>query len=401
MMTASSKPLEGIRILDLSRILAGPWCSMLLGDLGADVIKVERPGRGDDTRAWGPPFVGPESAYYLSVNRNKRSVCLDLKEARGLEIAQGLAARSDVVLQNFAPGVVDRLGLGYEALSALNPRLVYCSLSAFGLDGPYVERKGYDALVQAMGGLMSITGEPDGPPTKVGVAVTDVLAGLYAKSGILAALWERERSGRGQHVDVALLDSLVASLVNQTQSYLVTGEAPGRLGSAHPSIVPYQPFEAADGSLLVAVGNDAQFAALCGLLGRPELATDPRFVDNAARVASREVLVGLLGEVFRTRELAHWVGACEEAGVPAGPVQDLAATFADPQLRHRGVVVEVDHPTAGRLPMVANPIRMSRSELTVDRPPPTLGQHTDEVLAEVLGLSEVELAGLRRDGVIA
>jgi len=402
--------LGHLRVLDLSRVLAGPWASQVLADLGADVVKVERPGAGDDTRRWGPPWLRDargeetgESAYFLSANRGKRSVTIDLARPEGQALVRRLAARADVLLENFRVDGLEQYGLGYAALAALNPRLVYCSITGFGQTGPYRHRAGYDFLLQAMGGLMSVTGAPDGAPgggpMKVGVAVTDVLTGMYAATAVLAALAHRERSGLGQHVDLSLLDVQVAMLANQAQSYLTTGEAPGRLGNAHPSIVPYQAFAAADGHLVLAVGNDGQFARLCGVLGRPALATDPRFATNTARVEHRGELLALLEPALVARPAAAWITALEAAGVPCGPINDLRQVFDDPQVRHRGIRQEVDHPSAGRAALVASPIRLSRTPVEPPSAPPTLGQHTDEVLAE-LGLAEAEVRSLRDAAVI-
>ncbi len=402
--------LGHLRVLDLSRVLAGPWASQVLADLGADVIKVERPGEGDDTRRWGPPWlldahgeVTGESSYFLSANRGKRSVTIDLARPEGQALVRRLAGRADVLLENFRVGGLEQHGLGYAELSALNPRLVYCSITGFGQTGPYRHRAGYDFLLQGMGGLMSVTGAPDGAPgggpMKVGVAVTDVLTGMYAATAVLAALAHRERSGRGQHVDLSLLDVQVAMLANQAQAYLTTGEPPGRLGNAHPSIVPYQAFATADGHLVLAVGNDGQFARLCAVLGRPALAVDPRFASNAARVEHRAALLAVLEPALAERPSAAWLGALEAAGVPCGPINDLRQVFDDPQVRHRGMRQEVEHPAGGRAALVASPIRLSGTPVALPSPPPTLGQHTDEVLAE-LGLPAAEVAALRAAAVI-
>ncbi len=404
-------PLAHLRVLDLSRVLAGPWASQLLADLGAEVIKVERPGAGDDTRGWGPPWLRdregrdtPESAYFASANRGKRSVTVDLARPEGRELVRRLAARSDALLENHKVGGLARHGLGYEDLAAVNPGLVYCSITGFGQTGPYRHRAGYDFLIQGMGGLMSVTGEPDGAPgggpMKVGVAITDLLTGMYAAVAVLAALAERDRTGRGRHVDLALLDVQVATLANQAQAYLATGRAPGRLGNAHPSIVPYQRFATRDGHLVLAVGNDGQFARFCEVAGAPQLARDPRFATNAGRVTHRAALVPELERRFAERTSREWIEALEAAGVPCGPIHDLAQVFEDPQMRHRGMRLEVAHPVAGRVPLVASPIRLSGPPLDPPSAPPTLGQHTREVLGEVLGLDEAELDGLSARGVI-
>jgi crotonobetainyl-CoA:carnitine CoA-transferase CaiB-like acyl-CoA transferase len=399
--------LSHLRVLDLSRVLAGPWASQLLADLGAEVWKVERPGAGDDTRRWGPPWLRDragretgESSYFASTNRGKRSVTIDFTRPEGQALVRRLAGRADVLLENFKVGDLARHGLSYADLAPDCPRLVYCSITGFGQTGPYRHRAGYDFLIQAMGGLMSITGAPDGEPMKVGVAVTDLLTGLYAAAAVLAALASRERTGRGQHVDLALLDVQVAMLANQAQAYLASGVAPGRLGNAHPSIVPYQAFATRDGSVVLAVGNDGQFARLCAAAGRPELAADPRFATNAARVAHRDALVPLLAALLVTRTSAEWTAALAGEDVPCGPILDLAGVFADPQVIHRGLRVEAEHPLAGRIPLVASPIRLSGTPLAPPRPPPLLGEQTDELLRGLLGLEAGELEALRRKGVI-
>jgi crotonobetainyl-CoA:carnitine CoA-transferase CaiB-like acyl-CoA transferase len=403
--------LGHLRVLDLSRVLAGPWASQVLADLGADVIKVERPGGGDDTRGWGPPYLRDargaetgESAYFASANRGKRSIAIDLSRPEGQDVARRLAARCDVVIENFKVGVLTRLGLGYDRLAAENPGLVYCSITGFGQTGPYRHRAGYDFLIQGMGGLMSVTGAPDGAPggapMKVGVAVTDVMTGMYAATAILAALAHRERSGRGQHIDLALLDVQVAMLANQAATFLATGIPPGRLGNAHPSIVPYQAFATRDGYVLLAVGNDAQFARLCDVAGRPDLAADPRFATNAGRVVNRDVLVPALEALLAARTSRSWIEALEAAGVPCGPVNDLAEVFEDPQVVHRGLRVELQHPVAGTVPVVRSPIRLSGTPVVHRAAPPVLGQHSRQVLADLLGLEDGEIEALRASGAV-
>lgn len=404
-------PLSHIRVLDLSRVLAGPWASQVLADLGADVVKVERPGTGDDTRGWGPPFLRDgagrdtsESAYFVSANRGKRSITVDLARAEGQDVVRRLALKSDVVLENYKVGALARYGLGYEQLAALRPGLVYCSITGFGQTGPYRDRAGYDFLIQALGGLMSITGEPDGAPgggpMKVGVAITDVMTGMYAVAAVLAALAHRDRTGRGQHVDLALLDVQVASLANQAESHLLTGRPPVRLGNAHPSIVPYQAFATRDGHVVLAVGNDGQFARLCAVVGDPALAQDPRFETNAARVRHRAELIARLGPLLAARPGAEWIASLEQAGVPCGPIHDLAQVFDDPQVRHRGMRVEAEHPLSGTVPMVASPIRLSRTPVRDPVAPPLLGQHTREVLRGLLDMTAEQVEALRERGVV-
>lgn len=388
--------LSGVRVLDFTRVLAGPFCTMLLADLGADVIKVEDPARGDDTRQWGPPWsASGMSAYYLSVNRNKRSITLNLKSSEGQQIARGLAAQSQIVVENFKPGGMAAFGLGYDDLAALNPALVYGSVTGFGQTGPYHDHPGYDFIIQAMSGLMSITGEVTGAPHKVGVAVSDVFAGLFACTSLLAALRHAERTGQGQHVDIALLDSQIAALVNVGSSALISGQPPARYGNAHPSIVPYQMFTAADTEFALGVGNDRQFAALCRLIGRPEWADDPRFASNPARVAHRETLVGLLNAVFVTRPAAAWVDDLLALGIPAGRLNTVSDILNDPHVRSRGLVQSVEG-----MPLIANPVQFSATPPEIHTPPPALGQHTDAVLMERLGMSEAEIARLREAGAV-
>ncbi|VUZ23846.1 Acetyl-CoA:oxalate CoA-transferase [uncultured Comamonas sp.] len=389
-----SQPLAGMRVLDLSRVLAGPWASQILGDLGADVVKVERPSSGDDTRAWGPPYLQDadgqptrESAYFLCANRNKRSIAIDMASPAGQQQLQQLAAKADIVLENFKTGGLAQYGLDYASLNALNPRLIYCSITGFGQDGPYAARPGYDFLIQAMGGLMSITGVPDGEdgagPQKVGVALTDILTGLYATIGILAAVQERSRSGLGQHIDTALLDVQVAALANQAANYLVGGLVPRRMGNAHPSIVPYQSFPTADSDMILAVGNDGQFARFCAVAGHPEWAQDERFATNPQRVRHRAVLIPLLRQTTVMRTTAEWVGALEQADVPCGPVNRLDQVFADPQVQARGIRVDLPHPL-GTVATVASPVRLSATPVQYRMAPPLLGQHTEEVLRDWL-----------------
>ena len=386
--------LSHLKILDLSRVLAGPWASQILADLGAEVIKIERPGAGDDTRGWGPPFMPDESgaatnesAYFLSTNRGKQSVCVDIKSAEGQATLKALAADSDVLIENFKAGDVARYGLGYADLAAINPALVYCSITGFGQTGPLRERPGYDFMIQAMAGLMSITGQPDGAkgagPQKVGVALTDIMTGLYATIGILAALAERERSGLGQHVDMALFDVSVATLANQATNYLVGGINPTRMGNAHPNIVPYQSFVAKDGHLVVAVGNDSQYRRFVEVLGCPELASDPRFATNGDRVQHRDTLVPLLQARMLERSKAEWLALLEAAKVPAGPINSVAEVFAQPQVAARDMRVTVPHPQNPELALVGNPIKLSRTPVEYCSAPPTLGQHTQSVLSRL------------------
>lgn len=399
--------LAGLRVLDLSRVLAGPACSQMLADLGADVVKVERPGSGDETRAWGPPWLkhddgspSAESAYFLGTNRNKRSLTVDLGQPEGQRLVRDLARQADVVLENFKTGGLQQYGLDYASLEQLNPRLIYCSITGFGQTGPYAERPGYDFLVQGMGGLMSVTGEAQGGPMKVGVALTDVMTGLHATVAVLAALQRRHVSGRGQSIDLALLDVQVAALANQAANFLIGGQVPTRLGNAHPSIVPYQDFPTADGHMIIAVGNDSQFASLCAAFGSPEWAKDARFATNPERVRYRDELVTLIGAATRTQTTDEWLRRMEEAKVPCGPINTLDRVFDDPQVRARGLRIEMPHPAASAVPLVANPIRLSESPVTYRLAPPTLGQHTDEVLRDWLGLDAETLAELRRKQVL-
>ncbi|MFM9900757.1 MAG: CaiB/BaiF CoA transferase family protein [Polaromonas sp.] len=408
--------LNGIRILDLSRVLAGPWCTQTLADLGADVIKIERPGTGDDTRTWGPPFLKdadgndtPEAAYYLGANRNKRSVTCDIAQPAGQALIRELAAHCDVFVENFKVGDMARYGLDYASLKAINPRLVYCSVTGFGQNGPYAERAGYDYAIQGMGGLMSVTGERDdldGGPQKVGVAVADLMTGMYATVGILAALRHAEKTGEGQQVDMALLDTQVAMLANLGANYLVSGTVPGRAGNAHQNIVPYQVFEVAaapDGSkdhLILAVGNDSQYVKFCKVANIPELGVNPLFAKNRDRVNNRAQLVPILEAVLRTRTKADWLAALEAAKVPCGAINNLAEVFADPQVTARGMVTTWQHPVKADLRLVASPLKLSATPVRCDLPPPLLGQHTQDVLRTVLGYTDAQLAELQRNQVI-
>jgi formyl-CoA transferase len=387
----------GIRVLDLSRVLAGPYCTMMLGDLGADVIKIESP-EGDDTRRWGPPYQGSESAYYLCCNRNKRSVVLDLSTADGQAIARELALRSHVLVENFRPGTAERWGLGYEELSRVNPGVVYCSISGYGRTGPLAHLPGYDYVMQGVGGVMSITGEPDGPPMKVGVAIVDLTAGMLALSAILAALRVRDMTGRGQYIDMALFDCHLAWLANVGSNYLVSGEVPARYGNSHPNIVPYQTFRTSDGWVVVAVGNDRQWRRFCSAIGQTHLLDDPRFDTNAQRVAHRHVLVPMLEQVFLTKSTQEWLSVLLAGDVPAGPVNTVDKALEGEQAKARNMVQAVAHPVIGPVKMVASPLKLGGTPPAIRRHPPMLGEHTDEVLREVLDLSETELALLRERG---
>ncbi len=392
--------LSDIRVLDLSRILAGPYATMLLADMGAEVIKVEQPDVGDGTRHWGPPWVGPFSAYFLSVNRNKRSITVNLKTDEGREIIKSLAAKSDILVENFKVGAMKRLGLDYETLSKLNPSLIYCSITGYGQNGPYKDRPGYDFMIQAHGGIMSITGPEDGPPYKVGVAVVDVTAGLFAANAILAALHHRQRTGQGQYIDVALLDSQVAWLVNVAQNYFATGQPPKRYGNAHPNIVPYETFETADGFLALAVGADNQFMRLCHVIGRPDLWEDERFQTNAGRVTHRHALIPELQRVFRSRPTDAWMQDLIEAKIPASPINDIPTVFADPQVRHRRMVQTIHHPDAGEIILLGPVPKFSLTPAEIRTPPPLLGVDTDEVLKRLLGMDDKTLTELRTNGII-
>ncbi|MEX2240670.1 MAG: CaiB/BaiF CoA-transferase family protein [Burkholderiales bacterium] len=400
-------PLTGIRVLDLSRVLAGPWAGQNLADLGAEVIKIERPKVGDDSRAFGPPWVKDalgrdtkDSAYFTSANRGKKSVTVNLQQPEGQALVRALAAKSDVLLENYKFGDLARYGLGYEDLQKNNPRLIYCSVTGFGQTGPSKERPGYDFMIQGMGGMMSVTGEPDGEPQRAGVPIADIITGMYASIAICAALAHRAQSGQGQHLDLALLDSQIALLAYQNTNYFATGKPPGRIGNLHPNIVPYQPFRAADGEVILACGNDNLYRKFCEAAGCPELASDPRFETNGKRVENRVELTRLLGEIFRKRSKKDWVELLDAAGVPNGPINDIAQVFAEPQVKARGVKIEVEHPVAGKLPMVASPMRFSGTPLEHKTPPPLLGEHTEEILRGVLGMSAEDVARLRANGAI-
>ncbi|WP_416195026.1 CaiB/BaiF CoA transferase family protein [Pseudomonas sp. MH10] len=403
--------LSHLRVLDLSRVLAGPWAGQILADLGAEVIKVERPGNGDDTRAWGPPFLKDadgnntsEAAYYLSANRNKESVTIDFTRPEGQKLVRELAAKSDILIENFKVGGLAAYGLDYESLKALNPRLIYCSITGFGQSGPYAKRAGYDFMIQGLGGLMSLTGRPEGDdgagPVKVGVALTDILTGLYSTVAILAALAHRDQGGEGQHIDMALLDVQVACLANQAMNYLTTGVAPRRLGNAHPNIVPYQDFPTADGDFILTVGNDSQFRKFAEVAGQPQWAEDPRFLTNTLRVAHRAELIPMIRQATVFKTTAEWVTQLELAGVPCGPINDLAQVFADPQVQARGLAINMAHALAGTVPQVASPIRLSVTPVEYRLAPPLLGEHTSDVLGRVLGLDIDAVAALRCSGVL-
>jgi len=404
-------PLSHIKVLDLSRVLAAPWAGQNLADLGAQVIKVERPGGGDDSRAFGPPWLKDaqgrdtkESAYFASANRGKRSITVNLSKPEGQALVRRLAAEVDVLLENYKHGDLARYGLGYEDLRKINPKLIYCSVTGFGQTGPYKERPGYDFMVQGMGGLMSITGErddlPGGGPQRVGVPIVDIMTGMYASIAVCAAIAHRAETGVGQHLDLALLDTQVAFLANQAMNYLATGEAPGRLGNAHPNIVPYQTFRTSDGDIILACGNDNLFNKFCELAGCQALAKDPRFATNAKRVENRVEITAQLNAVFAKRTTRDWVDALEQAGVPNGPINNLKQVFEEPQVIARGVRIEMEHPTAGKVPLVASPMRFSATPVEYKLPPPTLGQHTDEILREVLKLDAAEIARLRAEKIV-
>jgi len=404
-------PLSHIRVLDLSRVLAGPWCGQNLADLGAEVIKIERPKTGDDSRAFGPPWLKDrdgkdtrESAYFASANRGKKSVTVNLSQPAGQNIVRELARQSDVLIENYKVGDLARYGLGYDDLKQLNPRLIYTSVTGFGQTGPYRERPGYDFMIQGMGGVMSITGErddqPGGGPQRVGIPIADIMTGMYATIAICAAIAHREKSGTGQHLDLALLDTQVGVLANQGMNYLATGNPPGRIGNAHPNIVPYQPFKTGDGDIILACGNDNLFNKFCEVAGCQELVKDPRYSTNSKRVENREAITALLAGIFAKRTTQDWCDALEAAGVPNGPINNLKQVFEEPQVVARGMRIELDHAVAGKVPLIASPMKFSATQLEFKNPPPVLGQHTDEVLHGVLGLDAAAIAKLRADGVV-
>lgn len=404
-------PLSHIRVLDLSRVLAGPWAGQTLADLGAEVIKVERPGLGDDTRGWGPPFLvdrdgnpTSDAAYFLSANRGKKSVTIDFTLPEGQELVRRLAADCDIVLENFKVGGLAKYGLDYDSLKAINPGIIYCSITGFGQTGPYRNRAGYDFLIQGMGGLMSVTGEPDsvpgGGPVKVGVAIVDIFTGMYAVTSVLAALANRERTGEGEYIDLALLDVQVATLANQATNYLVSGRSPERLGNAHPNIVPYQALATSDGYIILAVGNDGQFAKFCAVAGKPEMADDERFRTNSDRVCNRAELIPIIVTLLKMKTSAEWIAMLEQAGVPCGPINTVAEVFDNPQVQSRGMRVDVPHAAAGDIPLVGSPMKFSRVPLNDRQPPPQLGEHNVEVLMGMLGLGVDDCARLKANDVI-
>ncbi len=394
-----AKALEGIKVLDLSRALAGPYCTMMLADMGAEVIKLEMPGRGDDSRSWGPPFVEGESAYFMSINRNKKSITLNMKSDKSTGIIHKLIKQSDVLVENFRPGAMERLGLGYEQVKAMNPRIIYCSISGFGQDGPYRMLPGFDQVLQGMGGLMSITGELGGPPIKVGVAIADISGGMFASNGILVALYNREKTGKGQMVDVSLLDSQIAWLTYRAGAYFASGEVPQPMGSGHPVIVPYQAFKSKDVFVNIAVGNDQLWERFCKAVGLENVMNDPKFATNAKRVENREEIVKIISDLIVTKDGEEWLKILTDAGVPCGPIYTVDKIFADPQVLHREMVKELDHPKAGKIKVTGIPIKLSDTPGEVETAPPVLGQHTQEVLTE-LGYSDKDLEKLKQEKVI-
>jgi crotonobetainyl-CoA:carnitine CoA-transferase CaiB-like acyl-CoA transferase len=393
--------LDGVRVIDLTRILAGPYCTMLLGDLGADIIKIELPDRGDDTRQWGPPFTaGGQSAYFLAANRNKRSLTLNLKSDRGMEILSALIQKGDILVENFRAGTLEDWGLDYEQLQDLKPDLIYCTVTGYGYTGPYRDRPGYDFVVQAMGGFMSVTGPEDGEPYRAGIAIADLASGIYASNAVLASLFARERTGRGQRIDISLLDCQVALMSYVASNHLVSRDPPRRYGNAHPNIVPYEVFKAVDGYFAFAAGNDLQWAKFCKAVDREAWETDERFATNPARLENRTELVGLMNELFSTRTVSDWVGLCEDIGLPASPINKMEAVFEHPQVVARELVMEVSHHTEGSVPLLRSPLNIPTAPSEVRYPPPTLGQHTNEILSELLNFDPAEILALREQGVV-
>ncbi|XP_050418063.2 succinate--hydroxymethylglutarate CoA-transferase isoform X1 [Patella vulgata] len=394
-------PLSGLRVLDISRVLAGPYCAMILGDLGAEIIKLEIPGKGDDTRSFGPPFCGTETAYFFSVNRNKKSIAVDMKQKEGATIVKELAKQSDVLIENYIPGKLSKMGLGYSQIKEIAPKLIYCSISGYGQTGPYAQRAGYDVIASGIGGLMHITGPQDGAPCKVGVAMTDLSTGLYAYGSILAAIMERQKSGTGQHIDCNLLATQVASLVNISSNYLNAGMEAKRYGTAHESIVPYQSFKTSDGYIIIGGVNNNQFQSVCKLIDLPELCTDPRYIDNKLRVTNRKSLLHTLSERFLQKSTDEWLNIFEDSGIPYGPINTIQQVFSDPQVLHNNLIQEMDHPTAGRIRLPAPAVKFSESKLVnPPEPPPTLGQHTHQVLTQLLNMDKDEIKHLIKKGVI-
>ena len=399
--TQTEPLLKDVVVVDLTRILAGPYCTQMLGDLGAEVIKIEMPGQGDDTRQWGPPFTeSGESAYFLSANRNKRSLTLNLKSEAAIEILKSLIAKADVLVDNFRTGTLEKFGLDYKTLQQIRPGLIYATITGYGYTGPYADRPGYDFMVQAMGGFMSVTGPQDGEPTRAGVAITDLATGMFTVSAILAALYGRERTGLGQRIDMSLIDSQVAMMSYVASNYLVSGELPGRFGNGHPNIVPYQSFKAKDQYFAFAAGNDRQWNKFCEAVGKTEWMEDERFATNRARVHNRQLVVEALGELFATRTARQWMDLCEQIGIPSAPINNMSQVFEDPQVQSREMLLEVAHASGGNVPLVASPLKIPTSPVEVRYPPPLLGQHTDEILSSVLGFDAGRIQRLREDGVI-
>ncbi len=397
---AGQTPLEGIRVLDLTRIIAGPYCAMVLGDLGAEIIKIEQPKIGDESRAWGPPWVKEVSAYFIAINRNKKSLTLNFKNPRGIEIFKSLVKKADVVLENFRPGTMDDLGIGYEVLKAINPRLIYCDMTGYGTDGPYRDKPGVDVIVSAIGGLMSITGPPEGEPVKVGVPLTDVLTGLYSFGAVTSALYLREQTGKGQRISVNLLAMQLATLINIGSNYLIGGVIPRRWGSAHPNIVPYEAHRAKDDYLIFGVVNERMWKSCCTLLGMEELKEDPRFANNAARIKNRQALSEIIDQKLAGKTVEEWIPLFDQAGIPCGPINTFDRAFRDPQVQHLGLVREMEHPHYGKVKVVGPPATFSESEIGIQSPPPLLGEHNREILTRLLGYSDEEVNSLQDQGVV-